>query len=678
MTIRKVTPGISVILIIFIFGYFYVVYDQPYESFSTKGLRQTSSQDIIEGKSIDTRDTLGGWNIRSSGTWFKDNTGRKMLLRGLNLGGNTKLPYDPKIPSHESDDFFEGSEISFVGRPFPLKEADEHFKRIQQWGFHFLRFLVTWEAIEHEGPGIYDSAYLDYVHSIIEKANEYNINVFIDPHQDVWSRYSGGSGAPKWTFDSVGLDVTKFKGSGAAVVHNTYRDPFPRMIWPTNYGKLATATMFTLFFGVNDFAHKTLIDSIPAQEFLQGHFIDAMKQVAKKVKGLPNVVGFETMNEPTLGYIGKSLEDYSFLKNGVTPNFYQGMVAGAGTPIEVETWTTTSTQLVQEEDQILNPEGISAWSNGYEPVWKEHGIWDYDQSGTPKLLQPDYFQVENPNKQYFKPYADRYSKAIREIDDRFLIFMEPPLQTEMPSWKGEPTEHFVNATHWYDGVTLFLKEYIPYFTIDNKTLDLIIGKRQVRNHFDEVVADLKNGTIHTMGDRPTLIGEFGVPMDLNEAKAFQSGDFSEQEKALDRVFQAIDKNMLHYALWTYVEDNTNKRGDQWNGEDLSIFSEDQRTNSDDVYSGDRALNAVIRPYPYKTSGTPLFQQFNMTKKEYVFKYEAETSDVPTEIFIPEWHFGEGFELYYSSGRVAFDKEAQMLLHYPENNGESILIIRKRL
>lgn len=57
------------------------------------------------------------------------------MLRGVNLSGSTKMPLIPDLLTHVSDNLFESErEVSFVGRPFPLKDADEHFTRLRHWG----------------------------------------------------------------------------------------------------------------------------------------------------------------------------------------------------------------------------------------------------------------------------------------------------------------------------------------------------------------------------------------------------------------------------------------------------------------------------------------------------------------------------------------------------------------
>ena len=48
-----------------------------------------------------------------------------------------------------------GLNTGFVGRPFALEDAEEHLSRLRTWGLTFIRLLVTWEAVEHLGPGQY-------------------------------------------------------------------------------------------------------------------------------------------------------------------------------------------------------------------------------------------------------------------------------------------------------------------------------------------------------------------------------------------------------------------------------------------------------------------------------------------------------------------------------------------
>src|SRR5690606_27621944 len=143
-------------------------------------------------------------------------------------------------------------------RPFPLDEADEHLGRIAGWGFNTLRLLVTWEAVEHAGPRQYDMAYIDYIGQVCERAAAHGLAVFLDFHQDAWSRMTGGSGAPCWLFDALGLDYRTFGVANAAHVmqycydygseERRQEDRYPTMSWPLNYRMAANGILWTAFF----------------------------------------------------------------------------------------------------------------------------------------------------------------------------------------------------------------------------------------------------------------------------------------------------------------------------------------------------------------------------------------------------------------------------------------------
>ena len=96
-----------------------------------------------------------------------------------------------------------------------------------------------------------------------------------------------------------------------------------------------------------------------------------------------------------------------------------------------------------------------------------------------------------------------------------------------------------------------------------------------------------------------LLGETGIAMDLfrdesGVAEAYKNGDFTAQILALDRTMRALEANLLSFTLWTYAVGNSNKRGDLWNDEDLSLFSRDQKSAGikTDLNSGGRALGKL--------------------------------------------------------------------------------------
>ena len=604
--------------------------------------------------------------IKTDGIWFKDEHNRTLLLRGVNLGGSSKVPY-PNGATYIREGFFEHCNVSFVGRPFPLDEADEHFQRLESWGLTFLRFLVTWEALEHSGPGQYDEAYLDYLHAVVKKAREHGFTLFVDPHEDVWSRFTGGDGAPGWTLEAVGFDMTHFTETGAAIVHQTFGDPFPRMIWPTNNHKLAAATMWTLFFGGNDFAPQTKVNDQPVQEYLQRHYFAAIQKVAERLADFDYVLGYDTLNEPAAGYIGLSMLDTLpwSLKIGPTPTPFQSMLLGAGIPQEVEVWELKATGPKKVGEQTLNENMISAWRKDVEPIWKQHGVWDIE-NGQPRLLQPDYFSQVNGhsvnfNQDYLRPFANRFAEAIRQVDSDALIFVEAEPEKEQPAWGESDARNIVSVPHWYDAFVLLLKDFNAWLAVDSHAEKLIYTPWRIRKSCAGQIENYKRQALEKMGGVPTVIGETGIPFDLQNKRAYRTGDLSVTVRAMDRTMLAMEDALVSFTLWNYTADNTNKRGDLWNDEDLSIFSRDQQSDPSDINSGGRALEAVVRPYASKISGEPLKMSFDIRRKrfELEFRHDPEVK-AATEIYLPNYQYPVGIHVTVSDGTFEHDEETQIL------------------
>lgn len=65
------------------------------------------------------------------------------------------------------------------------------------------------------------------------------------------------------------------------------------MIWPTNYYKLACATMFTLFFAGRILAPKCRIrdngKDMNIQDFLQGHYLESLLVLARRIHEEPGL-----------------------------------------------------------------------------------------------------------------------------------------------------------------------------------------------------------------------------------------------------------------------------------------------------------------------------------------------------------------------------------------------------
>lgn len=568
--------------------------------------------------------------IRTHKGSFVDELGRIIQLKGINLDGGSKYPQTPYYPSHKPVKgneglFFDGDHVSFVGRPFPLDEAPEHIKRIKSLGYNSIRYIFTWEAIEHEGPGKYDEQFIDYTIEVLKIIDEIGgLYVYLDPHQDVWSRHSGGDGAPMWTLYAAGFDPKTFDKTEAAVLQNYFpHDPkaYPKMLWTTNYKRLVAGSMFTLFFAGKSFAPKAIINGVNIQDYLQDHFIASVGYLVQRIKDAApklfekTIIGVETMNEPNPGYIGTpeidKIPDNQNLRLGTCPTMFQSVKLGVGIPTEVDEYKISVFGPKKTGTKLIDPDGTIAWLTsdefdkhyGFkrssvwklgECIWAQHGVWDVE---TTTLLEPDYFATDPSTgakvdedyfiNNYYIDYYKKFRKAVRDIlPDTFIFLQSPPLQIP-PRLIGTDLidSNTVFCPHYYDGMSLMFKTWNKKYNVDtlgimrgrysNPVFGIVLGEANIRKSFKNQLLEMSLESQDNLGkDVPVMFTEIGMPFDMDDKKAYNDDDFSSQTSALDALGFALEGNNLSHSWWCYTSDNCHKWGDRFNNEDFSFWSKD--------------------------------------------------------------------------------------------------------
>ncbi|QPG76959.1 hypothetical protein FOA43_004353 [Brettanomyces nanus] len=560
------------------------------------------------------------------GNFVQPSTGRRVTLHGINFASSSKLPYAPYQTTYmrpkKCGFYSEADTVSFVNRPFPLDEAYEHLTRIKMCGYNTIRFVFTWEAIEHEGPEIYDLDYVHYVVELLKIIDEVGgLYVFLDPHQDVWSKFCGGSGAPIWTLCAAGLNPLNFEVTGACKLHNLCKEPqnFTRMVWSTNCSRLAAATMFTMFFSGKMFTPKAIIDNQNIQDYLQDHFINAVAFLVSSIKNeapelfQSSFLGVESLNEPSKGYYG--IEDLSQLPKDQplcldeTPRAIQSMRMGMGRRQVLEVYQLTMFGPRKKGSLAVDPKGEKAWLTddsmdkryGFdrdenwklgECIFAQHGVWD---SHSGELLKPDYFHRDPImgreldedmfiNTQFLSFWA-KFRSRMRKIDrDMFLIIQAPVLQIP-PRLKDSDLvdDRTAIAIHYYDGMSLIFRSWNRKMNVDtlgimrgrylNPIFGIVFGEKNIRESMKRQLLEMKRECKENAGDSvPVIISETGMPFDMDDKKAYSDGDYSSQEAANDAMAYALDGSNLNFSYWCYNPENNHKWGDNWNLEDFSIFS----------------------------------------------------------------------------------------------------------
>ena len=320
------------------------------------------------------------------------------------------------------------------------------FASIRSWGMNCVRLAIFWDGIEPE-PGKIDRDYLDRVARIVSWAKAEGLYVLLDMHQDLYSvKFSDG--APGWAT----LDEGKPHVTGA--------------VWSDSYYASEAVQTALDHFWANSPA--------PDGKRLQDHYAAAWRAVAERFRDEPAVLGYDLMNEPFPG------RDAARVMQASMQRLSELLAARLGVK------APGAEELMGME---ATPEGrgqITLWLNdlnlfagmidGAAPIMQE-----FDRG----RLMPMYARVR---------------KAIRSVDRRHIIFIEPAMSANMgiPSaiepladeaGRRDPQQAY--APHGYDIV------------VDTTSQDL--------NSHDRIALIFRrHGEFAARHSLPMLVGEWGA------------------------------------------------------------------------------------------------------------------------------------------------------------------------
>lgn len=484
--------------------------------------------------------------------------------------------------------------------------------------------------------------------------------------------------------------------------------------------------MFTVFFAGEVFAPKAVYTGSNTEFYgknighvLRTTYTRAFAHLMSRLKDCSNVLGVDPMNEPHPGYIGlpslHSFNETTDLHLGHMPNAIESMALAAGVPTSVgyysRSWPLPS-KLTRRD--VLNRDHITAYLQGASDIWQDERVFTVTSSGSVELgpKGSSYFFAHpvtgirvDFERDFYVPFLRSFHRAVLDAVKGgkmgTWLFVEPVPNDTVPEWHSAipPEDNQVCfSPHWYDIRCLYEKQLS--YTISFDVLSLARGSRNMLAHtyfgrlgltnnyaanFRRFWRQLSSFRAGVTTPTPILIGETGVPWDMNFQSAYNSGNIHHQLSMMDAILHGMElAGPLNWTFWNLtmahatsgkprrVENETEapfQSGDGWNSEDFSIVSSDPVTTElplnpyldigirphdnsvpltraalfGDLYRGLRAAPAFLRPYPVATAGMILKSEFLMDYCRFELEYvpNSTSSSVEartTECFIPAYHF----------------------------------------
>ncbi len=285
--------------------------------------------------------------IKVDGMRLIDEHGRERIFSGMNVVD--KKDFDNNNPGY-----------GYSPESFPFDE-------FRARGYDIIRLGFTWSAMEPQ-PGHYNNKLIDDLCKFLDKCEEYGIYAYLDCHQDVYSSYCYGDGAPRW-----------------ATITDKYVPRKQIAVWaePYFYGN-ACHRAFDNFWNNVKYNRKGL----------QDYYADMWKNLANAVKDKPALFGFDYFNEPFPGKDGGK----------IFRTLIKGLVKTSVTDKRIDLIKLAKQGIFSDE--------------------KPKALDQYEGEVFRKLSSDCDELVRKFDTERYSPFVNKMATAVREVTDNGIMFME--------------------------------------------------------------------------------------------------------------------------------------------------------------------------------------------------------------------------------------------------------------
>jgi endoglycosylceramidase len=202
---------------------------------------------------------------------------------------------------------FHGLDTENSSPPWYLRTLDQQqIDLMKSWGLNMIRVGFQWHMVEPE-TGHYNETYIESLVDYISLLNGSGIHVILDMHQDCWSPlYCHSHGIPSEYAQAYNTSDYRPGGPKAypEPVAKPQYGPDGQITNCADVGKFVfgwASCYFTYSIGA---AAQRLYDN---DRGILDRFGEFWQLIASRVKYLPNVLGYEVINEPWLGDVPLTL-----------------------------------------------------------------------------------------------------------------------------------------------------------------------------------------------------------------------------------------------------------------------------------------------------------------------------------------------------------------------------------